>query len=584
MVRSLLAQSETVVAHSNPRSGLSPFLTVRLLLVIAHLAETYGWLFFAAICLGCGWGRMKALGSRQLDHDELFTFYIAQAPTLRQLFNLTHTVDLHPPLSYLLVRASFAVFGPSSWSCRLPFLLSFLAAAALLFFFVSRLLSPLYGLISTLFLWSIPMAYLATEARPYAMLLCFTVVLLVSWQEAIEGNGQRRARWAMTMVTLGAFGLLLSHVLGVLAYSAFLGAELLRFYIRRKPDWGLWAALVIPAVSVLTYLPLFRIHSTMLFAQEFRVTPLRLVSFYWESVRYLAIPLTAVAFVTLLWPLWRKQGAALRPTSSLASRASLGFLLVSFSLAPIVTGLLFARTGTAFFDRYAIVWLIPLAVLPSLILAYRTEHNRLVATLTALLLASVFFLNTTGKAWSVEQVSNLLPARAAARLLCTLAMPPIVPVYKTPIPSYLRADLATAPVVQRLDAVAPELPLVANTGLTFLELDRQEDAQVTNRLYLLTDERAASSIVHDTVFSHYERVKQAFPMIRGKIESYSTFISSHPKFVVVGAYDNPQGWLLRKLERDGAELRVIGICGSNTEDCHIYEIHMSGNNANSSQP
>src|SRR5258708_8984023 len=115
-----------------------------------------------------------------------------------------------------------------------------------------------------------------------------------------------------------------------------------------------------------------------------------------------------------------------------------------------------------------------------------------------------------------------------------------------PIPSYLQAALAIAPSVSHLDAVAPQLPVVANTGLTFMELDREESAQVAQRLYMLTDEVAASTIAHDTVFAHYEQLVSAFP-IRGKIEDYCNFVSAHPRFVVVGADNNPQERLLRHL-------------------------------------
>jgi hypothetical protein len=114
--------------------------------------------------------------------------------------------------------------------------------------------------------------------------------------------------------------------------------------------------------------------------------------------------------------------------------------------------------------------------------------------------------------------------------------------------------------------------VLANTGLTFIEVDHQETAQVAQRLYMLTDDDAASTIAHDTVFAHYQEVKEAFPMIRGRVEPYQAFIAAHPRFVVVGAYNNPQGWLLRKLDRDGAKLRVIGRCAGYSEDCQIYEV------------
>src|SRR5258708_7274696 len=211
---SLLAPSRMMLANSEARSDSSRFLTVRFLLALARLAETRSWLFFAAICLSCGWGRMHSLITRHLDHDEIFTFYIAQSQTLRQLFKLTHTVDLHPPLSYLLVRMSFAIFGVSAWSCRLPFLLCYLVAARLLFYLLSRLLSPLYGLIAALFLWSTPYAYLAGEPRPYAMLLCFTSLMLVNWYQAAEGEDLRRRRWALAALAAVGFWMLFSPIFG----------------------------------------------------------------------------------------------------------------------------------------------------------------------------------------------------------------------------------------------------------------------------------------------------------------------------------------------------------------------------------
>lgn len=569
---SAIAHNRDVGAKSTLASASSRFFTVRLLLAVGRFAEAHGWLFFEAICLGFGWGRLSTLASRHLDHDELFTFYIAQAPTLGQLLNFTHTFDLHPPLSYLLVRASFALFGVSSWSCRLPFLLAFLAAVALLYHFLSRLCSPLYGLVASLILFSVPLTYLANEARPYAMVLCFTVIVLVAWYRLVEGsNPKNDGRW-LAIITTGGFCLLLSHVLGVIVYGAFFAAEAVRFWARRKRDWRLWAALAVPLVSVVAYLPLLRNRSVMLFAREYRATAPRLVSFYWESIRYLVTPLAVIALVALLWPLLKKLDGHTQAVGASAIRVPFGFLLAYLSLVPVIVTILFARTGTPFFDRYGIVWLIPLAVVPALILGYRTGQDRLAGTATALLLATVLFFNNAGKSWLVEQVASLLPASAAAKLLYVFALPPFIPVYLPPIPSRLRAELDAAPAISNLDSVAPDLPIVANTGLSFMELDRQEGAQVALRLYMLTDPEAASSIAHDTVFAHYEEVKAAFPAIRGKVEPYCAFISAHRRFLAVGAYNNPQGWLLKRLDREGAELHAIGTCSGYSEDCQIYEV------------
>ena len=84
------------------------------------------------------------------------------------------------------------------------------------------------------------------------------------------------------------------------------------------------------------------------------------------------------------------------------------------------------------------------------------------------------------------------------------------------------------------------------------------------------DLQAAKSIAHDTVFENYDRLTKVFP-IRGKVLSYCAFISQHPHFVVVGAYNHPQGWLLRKLDMDGAALHIIGSYGGITEEAQIYD-------------
>lgn len=565
--------SQTQTFHPRAEVKASPFLTVRLLHALAAFAETRGWWLFSAISVACGWVRLHTLTTRFLGHDELFTFYIAGAPSIRQLITLTRTVDLHPPLSYLLVRMSFAIFGANTWSCRLPFVVAFVVGAAALFWFVRRLLSSVHALVAVLFLWSNPFTYLADEARPYSMVLCFTVLMLVSWHWAIENPTRRR--WALAILTASGYGLLLSHVLGVLPYGALLGAELIRLRIRRKADWPLWSALLAPAFCVITYIPLLRAHSGLLFAREYGVTPMRIFSFYWESIRYVATPLAVIGLLAFLWPRSTKATEATGHSSSAAISVPFGFLLASLAGIPLVIGIVFARSGTAFFDRYGVVWVIPFALVPTFILAHRTQRNQVAGICVALLLGVIFFFNTTGRPWLMTQVSSVVAPKIADKLLNAIALFPIYPPPNYPHPpAYLGASLATATPVDHLGTFEPELPLVAHTGLTFLELDRREPFEVTQRLYLLTDKGAAASIAHDTVFEHYEELTRVFP-IRGKVVPYCAFASAHQRFLVVGDYTHPQGWLLRKLEQDGAMLRAVGTCRETTEGCQIYQVSLA---------
>jgi hypothetical protein len=250
----------------------------------------------------------------------------------------------------------------------------------------------------------------------------------------------------------------------------------------------------------------------------------------------------------------------------------LAFLLACLALIPVGVGVLFAHTGTAFFDRYGIVVIIPVVLIPVLLLGYRTQRNQMAGIAVALVLSVTLFLNTAGKIWLIEQLGNLAPPRVARYTLNVLSLPLMITGRVKPrVAPHLQKALDAAPAVSNLDAIDPDLPLVANTGLTFLEIDRQGDAELTKRLYLLNDRQAAASIAHDTVFENYDRLTKVFP-IRGKVEPYCAFINEHPRFVALGAYNHPQGWLLKKLDMDGADLHIVGTYAGITEEAQLYEV------------
>lgn len=561
----------------------SPLFTVRILQAFSRLVDAYGWIAFALVSAACGWIRLRSFSARPLDHDELYTFYIAQAPTLKQLVSLTQTVDLHPPLSYILIRISFLVFGTTTWACRLPSVLAFFGATGVIFALVKRIASPMYGLVSVLLLWSVPYTYQADEARPYSLFLFFSALLLLGWFQAIDPEipiprskaASQPRRLALVTVAVAGFGLLLTHVLGALPYAAFFGAESVRLAIRRKADWTLWFTLLLPSICLLTYVPLLHIHSGILFTAEYRATPMRIFDCYRDAVRFLIVPLAFVGALLLFWPPrtpHSSPGVPVHRDSSKAKFGALAFMLLCFGMVPTVVGIMFAHSGTAFFDRYGVVVLIPLALVPPLALGLRTRRSRSAGLALVFVLSLVFFLNTTGKLWLIEQLGSYTPPKVARFVLNALTLPRLViDRVKPRVSAHLQKALDAALPVTDIGSIAPELPLVANTGLTFLEMDRRGDAALTQRLYLLDDRQAATSIAHDTVFENYARLKLVFP-IRGKIEPYCDFVQMHPSFLVLGAYSHPQGWLLKKLDMDGADLQILGTYAGLTEDAQLYRV------------
>jgi hypothetical protein len=547
----------------------------RLWLAIAGLIDAHGWAAFTLVTWACCAQRFVGLALiRHLNHDELYTFYIAQASSISKLLTLTRTVDLHPPLSYLLVRLSFAIFGVSTWACRLPSAIAFVLATAFMFWLLKSLLSPIYGLIAILFLWSGAYSNNAPCARPYSLVLCFTSLMLLSWFRAT--NCADRRHWALLGISVGGFGLLLSHVLGVLPFAAIVAAELLRVYMVRKTDWRLWSALAAPVVSVMTYPPLLSHHAELLFTPVYRPRLIRVLSCYWEPLRYVGTPLLVIAVIAIACSLARRK-AVIGNWESPKLNWPLCLLLFGLFLVPLAVALVFSRTGTAFFDRYGVVMLIPTAVVPSMVLAYSTRCQRSYAAMVATLLMALFCVNSSGKAWLLEPLSAIAPSRVVVKLFYLTALPSIFEMPTLPpIPPSLLATYRSGPAISRLDTLQPDLPLVAGTALTFMELDRSESNPLTSRLFLLTNREAASTIVHDTVFENYEQLKAIFP-IRGSVESYCSFITNHPHFVVLGRYNHPQGWLLRKLEMDGAQLNIIGKYSVTYDENDLYEVNMTAN-------
>jgi hypothetical protein len=294
---------------------------------------------------------------------------------------------------------------------------------------------------------------------------------------------------------------------------------------------------------------------------------------------------TLIILIAVSWLFVSKQRNTTFQRDSLATGVPLRALLLFLFLVPLEVGVLFARTGTAFFERYGVVMLIPCVVFPAVFFGYRTHCDRLAASGVAILLAALLILNTSGKAWLVGQLSDMFQPKVAARLLYLISLPPMgSPPLKTPVvPPYLEKELYAVPHVSHLNTVEPGLPLVAGNGPTFLELDKYEDAALTQRLYLLTNHEAASSIAHSTVFDNYGQAQAVFP-IRGQVESYCAFVREHTQFLVLGGYNHPDTWLLRKLEMDGAGLSIVGTYDDDViEEHQIYRVSV-GNEKCKEQP
>jgi hypothetical protein len=207
------------------------------------------------MCLLTVWA-WSASESKLLWFDEQLGLAAAAVPHLADIpAALALPVDINPPLHHVLMHWSVGLLGYSATAARLPSLLAMILFLLCLFLFISRRSRPCHGVLAVLLVMVTPVLAYTFEARPYALLLCFTGMALVSYQSRIRANGP---------ASLGIFlcccaGLLLTHYYGILVIGVFAAGELLRTWERRQFDWQLAVGLVaIPGAVLLLLRGLIR--------------------------------------------------------------------------------------------------------------------------------------------------------------------------------------------------------------------------------------------------------------------------------------------------------------------------------------
>jgi len=465
---------------------------------------------------------------RHLSYDELHTFYIAQAPGVRQFVDQIRLLDLHPPLTFLLVRASIGVLGPTELGARLPIMLaSFLGSMGLLVF-VARRVGPLWGAAGVELFWCNTFFYYAGEARPYGLLLGFFGLTLVSWDYATQGGSRR---WALTGVAVGATGMLLSHIFAPLWIMPFWVAELVRSWRERRIDYPLWSALTLPLTFCLLYIPLVQNVAPVVFPPQFRGSVTLAAAFYvliflqvWPALIIASVAAFAIAF-------WRRNAAA-QSSDSQAGRET-GFqtpdlaLLLTSLLLPALLNAVSVLRHIGFYARYGYLTVLTTNLLILLIIAHRSRANRLSGLVAALIILGFTLYPSAPRQQSVAR--------------------------------------------QDFDQVHPELPFVANSAFTFLEMDHYERPALLARLYYLVDPESSMKYAQSNLTEGLLTMKQYFP-IRSNVSSYADFAAAHRHFLVWGETGEQQGWLLTKLKAEGAQVTELGRFRSPYPDSRLYEV------------
>ncbi len=506
----------------------------------AQWVEAHAWLPLLGLILLFLGAALTGSHSKPLWHDELFTYYLAQAPSLRAMWADLRIHDLNPPLAYLLTRWSFAAFGINTLATRLPEIFFFLVMMLGVFRFVSRRMGPAFGLFAAALLLLGKTFELGFEARPYTLLLGFLAVALAAWQESVSGN----RRLGLALLFLANTGMLLSHIFSVPAIFAIVAAEAWRSRLQRRIDWPVLAVLLLPLLTTLLYLPMLRNHGAALYPAAFQPTGETIFEFYIGLIEreFIALLLTSLLLLVLLGP------------SALRGRGGWGFTqpewvaLIGLLSLPLGLMLELMVTHGAFFPRYGSAATVAVVCLAAALLSRWTSaggRRDARAALVGFLIALAISDHTYAGLEAIFTGQLLHSPRNSE---------PILPAC---------GACATA--------AAADLPLVCASGLTVLEMNPNEPAPTTARLFYLTDTEASTHYAHANIFEQTPLLVQRFHL-SGHASNYASFLRAHPHFIVLGKYDWPEDWLLRKLVDDGAEVRVLGRTHDEYRDRELYEV------------
>ncbi|MEQ1945543.1 MAG: glycosyltransferase family 39 protein [Bryobacteraceae bacterium] len=478
------------------------------------------------VLFGILWSR------RPLWYDELITYYIAKSPSWAHMFGALAKHDLNPPLQALLTGWSLRLFGDSDFAARIPSFLAFGLASYCVTRFVGSRLGRFYGLTAMLALWTTIFLDYSSEARPYALMVAFFGVAIVSWQSFIDG---RKPIPALIGITLGISGVLMSHVFGCVLLLPLGGAEALRSWDRRRLDWKVWTAFLVPAPCLLIYIPMVRTYHNLASAYppEFEASLLKAVTFFSEVLSHGGIYL----FLALAGAICLSSNDDTEDHSTpLAFLRHEVALYVGLLSIPLLINLVLMMRGGAFWPRYAIGAGFGMSFAFAHLIAYATGGSRSAAAVAALILG--------------------------AGIPLTRIVTPLMEPHKLNVTKRISWP--------ELDS---KLPIVDASGLTFLEMNKRESREFLSRVYYLTDRDSAVRFAHATIFEAFDTLGNWFP-IDAHIAPYREFTAESRHFFVLCTLNYPEDWLIGKLMHDGATLKFLGEVRAGYRDSMVFDVRL----------
>lgn len=346
-------------------------------------------------------------------YDEIYTESIVATGSIRGIWDsLAHGTDLNPPLSYILVRGFFLLFGTSPLSIRLPSVLGYVLMIACLYRIARSWFSRPYAFLAMTFPLVTRAIYYASEGRPYALTLGFSSFTLLCWLRAAE-RGERR--WPLVGMVFGIATSISTHYFAIQIIVPLAVGEFARTLERRKVDYAIWVAMLIGLLPLVWFIPLMR--ECRSYADSFWSKPSWALLFEF-NYRMLKASSAFFAFWFACIALRGLAPVAPRASASHASAFRVHVLaaVIAWAFLPIVAIGMAKTLGSGYTDRYAIVAIIGIALLVTIVSHRVLQGNEFVAYVLVIglcilflsIFASLGFVNRSRIAYPRANLTSFL--------------------------------------------------------------------------------------------------------------------------------------------------------------------------------
>lgn len=260
-----------------------------------------------------------------------------------------HTWIFQPWLQNYVTAASFIIFGKSTASARIPFvifgILSFLASY--------KLAKRLFGkktanISSTILLLCVPFLLMIRSSRYYSLALFFSILLIISYLDYAE-----KKRFSALKVVLFSFLLFNSNFGIFFPLSLGLAVHYFIFYFKKE---GLKRDILTVGAVMLVTLPVF-----VFFKGWMHKVPLTIdffmgnIKFYFRSINRYIAPIRLIAVIYLICAVWKRSFLPLKVSKD--AKKNLALIGIIFLASLLFMGIAKFRSL-----RY-VIYLIPLVII-----------------------------------------------------------------------------------------------------------------------------------------------------------------------------------------------------------------------------